>query len=285
MPTPSPERATRHLETPPVPSAEIMKEILEQHTQGKLVACDASDYAAEYLNTTAGHSQLVSAAQELVKLLEQSGFTASLQYCRSGTLGHPLPVITAQSQQGDYLVANINMVWDPVIPFERGGAGEKSHIKSLIAPEDLEHSDNSLPHSGLEIESFAPNQPVSMLLYPSESADAPALAVPIFSAAAFEEALRHAAARVEPVIERKYSYIFDELIIPELRDRIRSETEHLGAREIPEIIDNGTRPDGKLFDLKAFAPKSYSVDMIRFECTAIYEKGAAILAGVSHELA
>lgn len=283
MPTPSPDRALRHSPSLIVPSADVMKDILEQHSGGRLVPPELSEYAEEHLTTTADRGELVTAARDVIQLLEQAGFIASLQYCRSGDLKHPLPVITARSETGEYLIPNINMVWDPTIPLERGGSGGAPHKKLVIAPEDLEHADSSMPHSSLRVERFASGNPVSIMLYPSESPDAQALAVPIFSAAAFEEALSHAATRAQDATSREYSYIFDELVIPKLRDTIRSETEQLGAREIPEIIDNGTAEDGRLFDIKAYVPKANIVEMIRFQCAPTIEKGAAKLAGVFHE--
>lgn len=224
---------------------------IESFVGGQLQTAAASTLIEEYLISRAARPELVTAAHELCATLSSQGLNVALRYCKSTEHNHPIPIILAQTAGGDYVLPNINTVWNPAPPLEREASGNDPKRKHVIAPEGVDEGQGHRP-TGLRFEFFCPNSPVCLALLPSSSVDRPADAQPIFTDQSFAEALQHAAYGVISGETGQFSVILEETIVPEVRDRIRRVSALCGEREVPEIEDIGTSADGSRFDLKTF---------------------------------
>ena len=228
-----------------------LQDAVESFAGGKLQSSAASALIEEFLNTRAARPELVTAARELCEALTSKGLNVALRYCKSEEHQHPLPVIVAQTSSGDYILPDINMVWNPAPPQERGVDEGDSKRKHVIAPDGVD-ADNGHELSELRFEHFSSASPICLVLLPSSSVDAPAEAHPIFSDQAFSEALQHAASAVISGESREFSFILEEALVPEIRSRVRSESAMCGEREVPEIHDTGTSLDGSRFQVETY---------------------------------
>lgn len=230
-----------------------LQDAVESFAGGKLQSSDVSALIEDFLNTRAARSELVTAARELCESLTTKGLNVALRYCKSEEHQHPLPVIVAQTSSGDYVLPDINMVWNPAPPQERGVDEGDPKRKHVIAPDGVDEGDGrSL--GGVRLEHFSSTSPICLILLPSSSVDAPAEAHPIFSDQAFSEALQHAASVVISGESSEFSFILEEALVPEIRSRIRSESALCGEREVPEIHDMGTSSDGSRFRVATYIP-------------------------------
>jgi hypothetical protein len=223
-----------------------LKDAVESLVGGKLQNQETSSLIEDFLNSHAARPELVTAARELCSMLTSKGLNVALQYCKSEEHKHPLPIIVAQTSNGEYVLPNINTFWNPAAPLERGADMGDSKRKHVIAPDGVDESETP-NHGQLRLELFSSTSPVCVALYPSSSVDSPAEAQPIFSDKAFSEALHHAASAVISGQSENFSVILEETIVPEIRNRLRSLSALCGEREVPEICDIGTRPDGSAF--------------------------------------
>jgi hypothetical protein len=212
-----------------------------------------STLVENFIKTQAARPELVTAAHELRNMLREQGFHAALQYCKSTEHGHPIPVVVAQTLEGQYVLPNINSVWNPAPPLERGTHEAAPQKKYVIAPDGLAEDDNP-QLTGLRFEHFSQDSPACLALLPSSSVDRPADAVPIFTDKAFDEALRHAATNIISEDNGDFSVILEETIIPKVRSRIREESAFLGEREVPEIQNVRSKSDGSQFHIRTFVP-------------------------------
>lgn len=230
-----------------------LTEVVEGFLGDKLQIEATSTLVEDYIKNQVTRPELVTAAHELRNMLREQGFHAALQYCKSTEHGHPIPVVVAQTLGGQYVLPNINSVWNPAPPLERGTFSADSQKKHVIAP-DGPAEDNNPQLAGLRFEHFSQDSPVCLALLPSSSVDRPADAVPIFTDKAFDEALRHAAASIISECNDDFSVILEETIIPNVRSRIREQSALLGEREVPEIQNIGSQSDGSQFHIRTFVP-------------------------------
>ena len=233
--------------SPFVPLAETVESIIG----GKLQTAAASTLIEDFLISGAARPELVTAARELCATLSSQGLNVALRYCKSTEHNHPIPVILAQTSGGDYVLPNINTVWNPAPPLEREASENDQKRKHVIAPEGVDEGEGR-QLIGLRLEYFSPSAPVCLALLPSSSVDTPAEAFPIFTDQAFAEALKHAASGVISGETDHFSVILEETIVPEVRDRVRRFSALCGEREVPEIEDIGTSADGSRFNLRTY---------------------------------
>lgn len=232
---------------------DALKDAVESFIGGKLQGPETSGLIEDFLNSRAARPELVTAARELRETLSAKGLNVALQYCKSPEHNHPVPILVAQTSTGEYVLPDINMVWNPAPPRERGTDAGDPNRKHVIAPDGVDESGGS-NRGELRLEYFSSTSPMCMALLPSSSVDAPADAHPIFSEQAFSEALLHAASAVISGESDNFSVILEETIVPEIRDRVRSLSALCGEREIPEINDRGTSPDGSKFLVETYVP-------------------------------
>jgi len=243
-----PLELSSHTSTSPfTPLAETVESIIG----GKLQTAAASTLIEDFLISQAARPELVTAARELCEMLNSNGLSVALRYCKSSEHNHPIPVILAQTSGGDYVLPNINTVWNPAPPLEREASENDPKRKHIIAPEGVDE-DEGRQLAGLRFEYFSATSPVCLALLPSSSVDTPADAQPIFTDQAFAEALQHAASGIISGETDQFSVILEETIVPEVRDRVRRVSALCGEREVPEIEDIGTSADGSRFNLKTF---------------------------------
>lgn len=231
-----------------------LRDAIESLVDGTLQPSTTSDLCESFLHEHALRSELVTAARDLCSMLEQAGCTTYLQYCTSSEFRHPVPVIIALDSAGNFVLPNVNCVWNPTIPEERDAKGSDSHKKHVIAPEELEDAEG-VKKVVLRLERFPETAPVCVALLPTSSPAAPADAYPIFSTQAFSEALKHAATSIISNDPSGFFFIRDEVLVPELRNRIRETSALFGAQEIPEMHDIGTAADGTTFAIETFIPQ------------------------------
>jgi hypothetical protein len=253
---------------------------VESFIGGKLQSDAASPVIEEFLNTRAARPGLVTAARELCEMLTSKGLNVAMRYCKSEEHQHPLPVIIAQTSNGEYVVPDINMVWNPSPPTERAAEVGDSKRKHVIAPDGVDDG-NERGRRGLRLEQFSSQSPICLILLPSSLVDAPAEAHPIFSDKAFSEALQHAASAVISGEPREFSFIFEEALVPEIRSRIRSMSALCGEREVPEIQDAGTRSDGSIFRVETYVSLRDETRSIRVNLAVTRHSGQIVCSEVT----
>ena len=247
---PQQKSSLAHLNTSPFTP---LTEVVEGFFGDKLQIEATSTLVEDFIKTQAARPELVTAAHELRNILSEQGFHVALQYCKSTEHGHPIPVVVAQTLEGQYALPNINSVWNPAPPLERETHGADPQSKHVIAPDGFAEDDTP-QLTGLRFEHFSQDSPACLALLPSSSVDRPADAVPIFTDKAFDEALRHAATSIISEDNDDFSVILEETIIPNVRSRVREESAFLGAREVPEIHNVRSKADGSQFHIRTFVP-------------------------------
>lgn len=230
-----------------------LTEAIESSLGSELQAPNTNSLVEGFLMNTAKYPSLVTAAHELRNILSKPGFHVALQYCKSTEHGHPIPVMVAQTLEGQYVLPNINSVWNPAPPLERETRGADPQSKHVIAPDGFAEDDTP-QLTGLRFEHFSQDSPACLALLPSSSVDRPADAVPIFTDKAFDEALRHAATSIISEDNDDSSVILEETIIPNVRTHVREESAFLGEREVPEIHNVRSKADGSQFHIRTFVP-------------------------------
>lgn len=142
-----------------------LRDAIESLVDGTLQPSTTSDLCESFLHEHALRSELVTAARDLCSMLEQAGCTSYLQYCTSSEFRHPVPVIIALDSEGNFVLPNVNCVWNPTIPEERDAKGSDSHKKQVIAPEELEYAEG-MKKVVLLLERFPETAPVYVALLP-----------------------------------------------------------------------------------------------------------------------
>lgn len=202
------------------------------------------------------YEALIVKTNEVKEMLEQHGFEATIRYCSSFALGHSVPVVTARSAKGEYGVPSFNLWWTPLERRGARGSEQSSGAKQLLTGQgcadwDSSDRDVDIETTVLQVEKFSRNAPVHLLLVPSDTADCPVAIRPIFSGNALTEARRHAAEIISSGNKTDYSFVFHEVLAPEVGKLICGYSSTFGEQETANFRDNGTDPQGGIFLFRA----------------------------------
>lgn len=273
MPSPILPSSSSFSPPPQIDAAQALDQKVETLLRGRYVSAAAETFVEDYLKDNHFEALLVH-TRELALLAEAQGFDVSLRFCTSKELGHPVPLLTIRTQDGEYAVPSINQVWDPVIPLERG-IGESKERQTLAA-EEIEDSEMQakLGSSVLAFETFAKGRPVQVAIIPSDSSEVSVQALPFFSEGALDDARQHAAERIVEGAS-SYSYILDEVVCPAVRECIREESALFGKRERPELVDAGTDGKGSVFECITYVPMAESTDELPIR-GVVYQDGLSL---------
>jgi hypothetical protein len=244
--------------TPTLTPEEALDRKVESILGHKFVPKTAEEFAEDQLK----ESQTLSAANELIELLDARGFEVERRFCRTKLeqfYNQSVIVLTIRTKADEegkqrFVVPSINMVWDPTLPLDRDSGGPASAKKKVLTIE-LENTfkdgeNPGMPRDLLSFETFSPHSPVHIVVGHSHTGETPVLAYPIFSERALSEARAHAAQLIAEHTYEKYSYVLHEVMYPAIRDLIKAENELFGERETPMLSDNGTDPMGRSFAVK-----------------------------------
>jgi hypothetical protein len=269
MPSPSVNRSSPLTPPSSISPEQALDKKIATLLNGNFASPAAASFVEDYLAENHCESLLVY-SRELALFAEAQGYDVTVRFCTSKKLGHPVPLLTIRSKEGDYAVPNINQVWDPVIPLERGV--EDSREKRTIAAEEIDDPEmgSKLSSSIFAVERFPKSAPVQIAIIPSDSSEVSVQAIPFFSDSALDAARENAARRVRED-DAVYSYVLDEVVYPAIRSCIREESALFGQREIPELLDEGTSADGKLFQCATFVPMVESTEELHFKGVVVQD--------------
>ena len=255
-----------------------VEQAVERFLDGTRISESGAEFAEAFLNdmNLGARPDLVRVAHELQAQMTRAKLVVELDYFRSKRFEHPIPVITARTQSGEYVVPNSNTVWNYLPEIERAGRQADPSRKLTIAPDSTsERERGRSPRARGEV--FAADEPVSFMILPPRTVDAPAYVHPICSEAAFSAALRHAAKVIKRDEVEVASFIRDDVLYPEARKRILEQTRVFGERDTPFLVDQGSPKGGELFRLKVIAPAPAEHGPLELVCTVDYKDGEYVL--------